>query len=168
MKFTPKTEDEVQAEQLCPAGKYPFTVLESAEVESKSAKNLGKPMVKLKLNIHADDGDYHVFDYIGDWFMAHKFRHFFFAVGMGHKYEAGTVDASNNALQGLEGWCDIIIQKAKGEYGPKNSVNDYCESEHSGSHAPAPAPVAAKRKSESEVPSVGAMFDDIPFDVPTP
>lgn len=124
--FTPKTEDEVQAEQLAPDGLTAFTVLESSEEISKSEKNKGKPMIKLKLNVHADDGfDYHVYDYIADWFMAHKFRHFFFAIGQGRQYEAGKIDASKNAFAGKTGWADIGVQKAKGDFPAKNIIRDY-------------------------------------------
>jgi hypothetical protein len=135
MKITPKTEEELQTEQLCPPGKYPFTVLESAEVLSQSPKNAGKEMIKLKINVHADDSDYHCYDYIADWFMAHKLRHFFYAVGRGDAYESGNLNARDNALKGFEGWCDVGIQKAKSGYGPKNIIVDYCECENSGALA---------------------------------
>ena len=49
MKFTPKSETELTRFAALPDGDYPFTVLESAEQISKSAKNAGRPMGKLKL-----------------------------------------------------------------------------------------------------------------------
>lgn len=124
MQFKPVTEEEALAAQLCPKGKAPFTVLEAAVVESKSAKNAGKEMLKLKLDVHAEDGfDYHVYDYVAPWFMAHKFRHFFFCIGMGKAYEAGTVEPSS--LAGREGWCEVGHEKAKGEFGPKAKILEY-------------------------------------------
>lgn len=141
MKFTPKTEEEVLAKQLCPEGKYPFTVLESSEVVCKSEKNLGKPMIKLKLNVHADDGfDYHVYDYIADWFMEFKLRHFAFSVGQGLKYESGILDANSNAFQGFGGWCDVGIQKSKNGQGPKNVIQDYVVKSESLEPKPKPEP----------------------------
>lgn len=167
MKFTPKTEEEVQAEQLCPVGIQPFTVLESAEVLSKSAKNAGKEMIKLKLNVHAEDGDYHCYDYIADWFMAHKFRHFFFAIGLGEQYEKGVVNVRDNALAGRTGYCDVGIQNGKDGYGPKNTIADYCDSaEKDGAVAPAksvgksPTGTRPDTGGENQPPGQG---DDVPF-----
>ncbi len=148
-KFTPKTEEEIQAEELCPEGKYPFTVLESSLTLSKSAKNSGKPLVKLKLNVHGPDADYHVYDYIADWFMAHKFRHFFHCTGHGAQYDAGEVDPSENAFQGREGWCDLVKQPGKGSYGPKNSISDYVPNNAVVEGAPAAKPAPEN--------------DDVPF-----
>lgn len=123
MNFTPKTEEQVQADQLCPVGKQPFTVMDAAVVLSKSAKNAGKEMFKLKLNVHAEDGDFHVYDYIAPWFMEYKFRHFFFCVGLGAEYEAGSIRAEQ--LPGREGWGEIVHKKANGEFGPAAAVKDY-------------------------------------------
>ncbi len=124
MQFQPKTEEEVVAENLCPTGLQPFTIMEAAIVVSKSEANKGKEMLKLKLNVHADDGfDYHVYDYVAPWFMAHKFRHLFFAVGCGADYQAGTVNTAN--LVGRDGWCDIAIGKAKDGFPAKETVKDY-------------------------------------------
>lgn len=127
MKFTPKTEEECQAEQLCPVGLQPFTILEASETKSQSDKNKGKDMIKLKLNVHGSDGfDYHIYDYIADWFMVHKFRHFFYAVGAGQQYEAGNVDVAH--LVGRQGYCDIVHQRPKpgSKYtNVKEAVNDY-------------------------------------------
>jgi hypothetical protein len=125
-KFTPQSEDEVQAASLCAEGLHPFTVLESDEVVSKSEKNAGKPLIKLKLNLHGDDGlDYHCYEYIGDWVMAYKFRHFFFAIGLGNAYEAGIINAAHNGLAGRSGWADVGIEKAKGNYRAKNVIRDF-------------------------------------------
>jgi hypothetical protein len=120
LRFQPKTEEEVQAAELCPEGKAGFTVLECSEGTSKK----GDPMLKIKINVHAEDGfDYHVYDYISPAFMEYKFRHFFFSVGAGEDYEAGTVDPAG--LVGREGWAEIIRQPGKGGYGPKAAVQDY-------------------------------------------
>lgn len=158
-QFEPKTEDEVQEEQLCPEGLYPFTILESSEVLSKSKKNEGKPMIKLKLNVHGDDGfDYHVYDYIADWFMAFKFRHFFVATGLQAEYESGQVDASDNAFAGRTGWADVGIQKAKNEFPAKNVIRDFKPQEEK-PEAEKPEPKAAAKPA----PKTATEEDDVPF-----
>jgi hypothetical protein len=145
MRFQPKTEEEVQAEQLCEEGDFPFTVLEASEGTSKS----GKSMIKFKLNVHADDGDYHIYDYISPEFMAFKFRHFFHAVGLGKKYDAGDVDCSQIVQR--EGFCSVIQQPGKGGYGPKNAIKDYIVGKQSAAPAQAPSPSAAPT-TEDDVP----------------
>lgn len=155
------TEEEALAEQLCPKGKAPFTILEASVVESKSQKNAGKEMLKLKLDVHADDGfDYHVYDYVAPWFMAHKFRHFFFCIGAGKAYESGTVDPAS--LIEREGWCEVGHERAKGDFPPKAKIVDYvpensmAESQQARENATAPSPAAPSPKpAESE--------DDVPF-----
>ena len=122
------------AEQLCPKGKAPFTILEAEQVTSKS----GKEMLKLKLNVHSDDGnDYHVYDYVSPEFMAFKFRHFFYAIGAGQAYEAGTVDV--DSLVGREGWCEVGHQKGKDGYKTKESISDYLTESDKSKPVPAPA-----------------------------
>lgn len=154
MQFTPKSEEEVQAAQLAPVGLQPFTVLEAAIVFSKSAKNSGKVMMKLKLNVQADDGfDYHIYDYIAPWFMEHKFRHFFFATNHGSDYEAGKVTPEE--FVGCEGYCDIGVQKGKDGFPPKNIVRDYSAPEQKPMMTPALIVPATPAKVESE--------DDVPF-----
>ena len=149
MIFKAQTEDEVLAEQLCPKGKSPFTVLQAELAKSKK----GADMLKLKLNIHADDGlDYHVYDYISPAFMAFKFRHFFYAIGRGDTYESGRVDP--DTLVGAEGWCDVFHQKGKDGYGPKASISDYTTQSDKASAPSQPAQPASQPKSNE---------DDVPF-----
>jgi hypothetical protein len=160
MKFTPKTEEELQAEDLLAEGIYPFTILECEETVSKSQKNAGQPMLKVKINVHGDDGyDYHVYDYVADWFMAHKFRHFFYAINRPGMYEAGFVTAQD--LIGLTGYASIGIQKPKpgSQYGPKNVVTDYSVKSET---APAAAPEAQKSSATASTPTT-AQDDDVPF-----
>lgn len=125
MQFTPRTEEEIQRDQLCQAGYWPFTVLESSEPTSKSEKNFGKPMFKLKLNVHTDDGDSHVYDYFADWFNAHKLRHFFFITGKIEEYETGQIDGTNNAFNGLTGFLHIRVKKDKKKNEMVNEIADY-------------------------------------------
>lgn len=146
MRWEPKSEEEVQAGQICPEGKQPFTVLEASAATSKK----GKDMFKLKLNVHADDGfDYHVYDYISPFFMAFRFRHFFFSVGRGADYEAGTIDPAK--LVGKQGYSEMGREEYNGK--PKAIVSDYI--------------VDGAEPSKAKVAPDGAVAaaepDDVPF-----
>lgn len=164
MNWKPKTEEEVQAEQLCPQGLQPFTILEAVRTESKSAKNKGREMLKVKLNVHADDGfDYHVYDYIAPWFMEHKFRHFFVAVNRLKIYEQGNID-DVTTLVGAEGWADIGMDKGNGEYGPKSKVNDYAVKSDKSAKVEPEKPKSAAPTTNSKSPVGGTPADDdVPF-----
>lgn len=120
MNWTPKTEEEVTAEELCPVGRQGFTVMAASEEVSKK----GNFMYKLKLNVHGSDGfDYHIYDYLSPNFSPVKFRHFFFAIGEGATYDAGTVHTED--LVGCEGFCEVGIEPARGGYKAKAKINDY-------------------------------------------
>lgn len=154
MRWQPKTEDDIAKENLCAEGVTGFTVLEASEARSKS----GKDMVKLKLNVHGEDGrDYHVYDYISPHFFEHKFRHFFFSTGRGADYDKGGMDAA--AMVGLQGYADIGQEEGNGSYGPKNVIKDYSVP-GSGSGKPKVTP-------EGAVPATGEPTppeeDDVPF-----
>ena len=147
MKFTPKSEEELQTEQLAPPGTYPFTITSAEEKTSKK----DQPMFKLAVTLHSEDGrDWFAYDYVSPGFMAHKLRHLCSGVGILDKYEAGTLEAHD--LQGRQGFCDVIVQKGKGEFGPKNAIKDYL---HGGTDKAAPAkgaPVAGGTGVEDDVP----------------
>lgn len=145
LKFTPKTEEELNTFDPLPEGEYPFTVLESGEVASKSEKNKGRMMCAVKLNVHGPKFDRHVFDYFADWFSEWKLKHFCETSGQGAAYEAGVVDSDNQAWQGKTGWVRVGVEEYKGK--KKNVVEDYIVRK--------PAPVV---KVEAPGPD-----DDIPF-----
>lgn len=147
LNFTPKKEEELKKFGNLPPGEYPFTVLESAELASKSAKNAGKMMCAVKLNVHGPQFDRHVFCYFADWFNEHLLKHFCEGVGLGADYAAGKVDSSNQAWQGKTGWVKLGIEPAKGNYPEKNVVDDFIVKEK-GAAVPAPKP---------------AETDDVPF-----
>ncbi len=129
IKFTPKSESELSRFSPLPEGTYPFTVLESSEQQSQSKKNFGKLMCKVKLNVHGPTSDVHVYDYFADWFSEWKLKHFCESVGLASEYEAGSVDASENAWEGRTGSVTIVIdppsEKDGKKYDEKNSVDDY-------------------------------------------
>jgi hypothetical protein len=150
MRFQPKSEADLKRDQLCPPATYPFTVLEAKSKESKKTRADGSPkeMIALKLNVHGDDGfDYHIYDYISGDFMAHKLRHFAYAVGLGAKYETGTLEAHDCIDR--QGWCDVGIKDDK-EYGPKNTIKDYMENK--GKAKVEPAAPANPPVEEDDVP----------------
>lgn len=124
MKITPKTEEQLNESRLLPDGEYPFTVLDSDEIPSKSEKNRGKMMFALKLNVHGPDGDQHVYDYFADWFSEWKLRHFAETTGLLADYEAGELNGAMGAFAGRTGYVLIKTEPA-GKYPAKNVVDDY-------------------------------------------
>lgn len=157
MQITPKTEKELAANTLLPEGEYPFTVIDSNEVASKSAKNAGRLMFAIKLNVHADF-DKHVYDYFADWFAEYKLRHFAYSIGLGDAYESGNLDARDGALKGRQGFVRIKIEEDKtGIYGPKNVVKDYTVKE------PKKAEPAKQNPAGLNLNPPGVESDDAPF-----
>lgn len=142
MQFTPKKESEVSSGfKPLPEGDYPFTVLESSEVASKSAKNPGKIMAKLKLAVHGPDGrDQWVFDYFADWFSEWKLRHFCHGVGLGPQYESGAVGFADNGVAQCQGMVRIIIEQDTVSGKERNAVDDYIVEDPKVAPAPAPKP----------------------------
>lgn len=150
MKIKPQTEEEVSQGnwELLPDGEYPFTVLESGEIASKSEKNKGKMMFAVKLNVHAKDSDRHVYDYFADWFSEWKLRHFAATTGQLAAYEAGDLNGDQNAFAGKVGYVKIATEPARGNYAAKNVVKDYVVREQK--------PKAAAKESPPNE-------DDVPF-----
>lgn len=164
MKVTPRTEAELNKFDPLPPGVYPFTVMESDQVLSKSVKNAGKPMVKLKLNVHGPQFDTHIYDYFADWFSEWKLKHFCESVGIEDDYQNGEVDPVGNAWQGKDGFVVLDIEKAQGNYAEKNVVKDYKENDddETETQAPAPAPKPVV-KPETAAAAVQPPDDDVPF-----
>lgn len=162
MRFTPKSEKELKRDQLLQPGIYPFTVLTAADKVSKDKKREDgspKEMIALKLNVHGDDRDYHVYDYISGDFMPHKLRHFAVSVGLEKSYESGTLTAGQ--CDQRQGWCRIDVQDSKA-YGPQNKVDDYCMSQ-SGETVEAEAPGPDSETLKTPNPDPVGPEDDVPF-----
>lgn len=147
MQFKPKTEDEIKMDGLAKDGDYDFEVLDAQDQTSKK----GNAMIALKLGIYSGDAvRWHVYDYILEA-MAHKLRHFCDSVGLLDKYQGGTLSASD--CVGRAGKCRLVVQEdKKGQYPPKNSVDDYIQRPAKPLHV---TPPQAKAQ-----PGEG---DDIPF-----
>ena len=153
LNYTPKKESELSNFEPLPKGEYPFTVLGSDEAPSKSAKNAGKIMVKVKLNVHGPNGDRHVYDYFADWFSEWKLKHFCETTGRGADYISGKIDARNNSFAGCEGYCKLEIENDP-QFGAKNTVKDYLPDENQKVDGLAAAATPTKPRTPD---------DDVPF-----
>lgn len=138
MKIQPKKEEELSKFDLLPDGTYPFTVLESGEIPSKSVKNKGRMMFAVKLNVHGPNGDRHVYDYFADWFSEWKLKHFADTTGQSKEYEAGELNGDASAFAGRVGFVKLG-QEPGGKYKAKNVVDDYVVKEQP-KEANAPTP----------------------------
>lgn len=120
MKFSPKTEDQIAAENLLPAGIYPFEITSAVEQVSKS----GNEMIKLGIKVwDAEGSERFVYDYLLES-MAYKLRHCAYACGLGDKYEAGLLNADDFEFK--TGSLKLGVKKDKsGQYPDANQVNDY-------------------------------------------
>lgn len=117
MRFTPKTKEELEFENLLSKGEYDFEV---SKAEDKVSKN-GNEMIKVNLKVFHGNGFQFVTDYLMEA-MAFKLRHFFETVGMIEAYNAGQIQSAD--LIGAAGKVQIDIEPA-GEYPAKNVVKDY-------------------------------------------
>jgi hypothetical protein len=119
MRFTPKTEQEIQQALLLPDGEYDFEVISALDKQSKS----GNDMIELKLRVFHEQSERFITDYLMEA-MAFKLRHFCGAAGLMDEYESGALAAG--MCVGKAGRVKLIIQKDKtGAYPDKNSVRDY-------------------------------------------
>lgn len=121
MKFTPKSEQEIQSDGLLPPGIYDFEVLKAEDTISKAS---GADMVKLQLHVFDTDGQPRtVFDYLLES-VAYKLRHAAEVCDLLDDYENGQLDAED--FIGKTGKCKIAIQKDKsGQFPDRNGVSDY-------------------------------------------
>lgn len=164
MNFTPKSEDEIQRENLLPEGAYPFKVIKAEASKSKK----GNDMIAIQIRVFADDGSQStVFDYLLEA-MAFKLRHFCEEVGLLDKYEAGTLEPED--CEQREGMVQLEIQEADGAYRAKNNVVDYGAGDDAPSKpvppARPPARTPAQRPATPKDPDLDVAPDDIPFLIP--
>jgi len=119
MNFQPKTEQEIQDAKLWKKGDYDFAVEDGADKTSSK----GRPMIELKLRLSDGKGNSRP---ITDYLLAEtpeKLRHAASACGLLDRYETGSLAGAE--FKGKRGRLKLIVEKAKGEYGPKNAVQDY-------------------------------------------
>lgn len=120
MKFTPKTDEELNAESLLAAGVYSFEVINA---ENKTSQN-GNEMIMLALQIFDHDGNHaqRLNDYLLEK-LAYKLKHAAEACGLLDEYQRGDLQAE--WFIGKTGQVKIGIEPAKGDYQARNSVKDY-------------------------------------------
>lgn len=132
MRFQPKTEAELEAEnaarkaayQPWPKGMYDFVVNTGEDTYSKK----GNEMIKLSLNIYNADGQVRqIDDYLLEA-MEYKLRHAAEACGLLERYENGELNGFD--FVGKSGKLYLDIQKGKQKddgsfYSDRNSVQDY-------------------------------------------
>lgn len=154
MRLTPKSEQQIQNENLLPLGEYDFEILDAEETTSKA----GNDMIKMKVKIFTDDhGERTIFDYLMEN-VAYKLRHAAEACGLLESYESGVLDAED--FKRKVGRCKIGVQKDKsGQYPDRNVIQDYLIDAPKGD-APKPASSYARRQPAM---AGGHIDDDIPF-----
>jgi hypothetical protein len=150
MKIIPKTEAEVKTDfPVWKPGVYDFEIMEAEDTVSKN----GNDMIKLKVAVYNDEGNFqNIFDYLLES-VAYKLRHCAYACGIGTAYEAGELEAID--FLGKTGKCKVTIQKDKtGQYADKNGIGDYI----------VPEPVeTAPAKTATRKPVTADLDDEIPF-----
>jgi hypothetical protein len=151
MKFTAKSEEQIELDGLLPEGEYDFQVLDAVDKVSKK----GNEMIMLILNVFDANGKpRRITDYIMEAFPK-KLIHFCKHVGLMPSYDAGGLTAFECVDK--TGRVKLTIEPA-GEYPAKNAVLDYV----------AGFQFAAKRQEADTAPADApftepAADDDMPF-----
>lgn len=149
MQFKSKTDDEIQRESLIPAGVYDFQVISAQDKKSKTS---GADMIALELSIYVGDKERVCKDWLMES-MAFKLRHFCYAVGLGSKYEDGSLTAAD--CNGRAGKVRLVVKESE-QYGPQNNVKDYVVPD-ADAKEPAMTPATATKAAAAPVD------DGIPF-----
>lgn len=153
MQFKPKTQADIDAENLCTEGDFPFTVLEAVEKTDKK----GRGFFAVKLNVHGDEErDYHIYDNLSPAWMAHKLLHFCEGVGLYPQYCEGNLSAAD--LVGREGHCSVSMEDAQNGYPAKNIVEDYLVKDRKEAMAENKARVTGEI-----APAQSEVDQDVPF-----
>lgn len=156
MKFTPKTEKEVQ--NLMPDGIVFFEVLDACN--DVSAK--GNDMLVLDVRIYNEDQSKKVKDYLvsGIDAMAYKIRHLAEAIGCMAEYEAG--ELTPEMVTGGHGQCKIGTQEEQNGFPAKNVIRDYVKPTLTAAGV-AKEVKAEKAKAAKKAPADDDMDQAIPF-----
>lgn len=125
MKITPKTDEELKASNLLPAGKYPFEISGAIDAVSKTS---GLPMIKLTVRAFDDENKIHLMtDYLtSSEAAAFKVKNVCKACGLLEQYESG--DVQPDMFIGKTGYLNLIVEEHK-DYGPQNKIKNYIVSE---------------------------------------
>lgn len=160
MRFTPKTENEIQAENLFPDGDYDFEVVEAKDGQSKR----GSDMITINMKVYGPNGrTQFVRDYLLEA-MAYKLRHFCEATGLLADYDAGTL--TDGKVMGRTGRVKLVTESGRknpttgADYPARNAVKDYVTD---GAKPNIPPVTAGGGPTDG---SGGMEDDDIPFNKP--
>jgi len=151
MRFTPKSQKELDEERLLPDGQYGF-VISDAKNKTSAA---GNEMIELTVRVFKPDGNFILIsDYLMEK-MLYKLLHCCEVCGLTKEYEAGELDP--NLFVGKEGYVKIKTQKDKtGAYPDKNVIADYISSDDG-------AKFTAPKDNLSKALDGDELEDDIPF-----
>ena len=159
MRVTPKTQEEIDLENLMPEGVYDFEVVKAEDKISKKGKEQGltEPNM-IELNLKVFHGD--TYSFVRDWIMEAmpgKLLHFVNETGLNDKYADGEFVAAD--CVGKCGKVKIVVEEPKGNFEAKNSVKDYGEKKKADASAKGPLMNAGPRHVTAE------PFDDsdIPY-----
>lgn len=121
MKFTPKTDEQINEDGLIPdKTTCDFEVTRAEDKVSKS----GNDMIVLTLTVYNDKGiGKTITDYLLESLL-YKVLHACSACGLMEKYNSGNLKASD--FEGKSGKCVVGIQKGNADYPlDKNNIRDY-------------------------------------------
>jgi len=120
MRFTPKTDEEINAENMLAPGIYSFEVINAENKVSKKDNE----MIVLSLQIFDHDGNHaqRINDYLLES-MAFKLKHAAEACGFGDQYKSGDLQAE--WFVGKTGQVRVGVEPAKDNYPARNSIKDY-------------------------------------------
>ncbi|MBX0289701.1 hypothetical protein K3G63_04590 [Hymenobacter sp. HSC-4F20] len=151
MKFTPKSDKELNEDRLLPVGEYDFTISKGQDTVSKK----GNEMIELLIRVFKPDGTFIlVTDYLMES-MLYKVSHAAQACGLADKYNAGNLLGDD--FEGKSGRLKLGIQVDKeGNYPDRNVVKDYIVDKDHATSLKAQAPV-------SKVSALADLDDEIPF-----
>lgn len=155
MRFTPKSREEIEAEEkarrnarLLPPGEYDAEVMSAKHHKSTS----GNESIRLTWRVfNVDDTTVLIDDYLTAA-IDYKLRHFVDATGLADRYETGELEPED--CIGVSCRVKTRIEKSE-QYGDKAAIRDY---------VPAPAPATRKPRLAAPVDAVEpSADDDIPF-----
>jgi len=157
MKFTPKTQEQIDTENLLPEGAYDAEITSAEEKTSKK----GNPMIEVNLKVYGANGGFRI---VRDWLMEavpHKLLHCAESLNLRAEYDAGEI--TSVLLQGKSTAVLIGQNAAIGDFRASNKVIDYLTATQLADHRSRP-PKATKPSVTSAGNSLPTSEDDdIPF-----
>lgn len=124
MRFTPKTDDELNKERLLPEGEYDAEVTRAKDDKSKTS---GADMIKLTLTVYGPDGLGRLID---DYLVStpnavFKVNQFAKAAGLKEKYDSGVITADDCVGRGVR--VKVGYDEGDGQYQAKNKISAYID-----------------------------------------